>query len=212
MTAITNTQLLLSTTNAGIIDNAMMADGETVGGVQISTAQSKFGGSSMLFNGTTGYLNFPANINWLMRRDFTVECWFYLNTVQASMLFDQYTGAGAGLGDWQLYITAAGNVVWYYDNTTSINTGFTVTTGQWYHIACTRASGSMRVFINGTQYGTTPTYTGQFGQNNTMWFGAQHLSGPSYFLAGYADDIRITNGYARYTANFTPPTAAFPTQ
>lgn len=211
LTAITNTALLCSFTNAGIIDNSMLNDGETVGATQISTTQSKFGGSSINFNGTTSYLNFPAKTYWVMKGDFTVECWFYVSTIQASMLFDQYTGAGAGAGDWQLYITAAGNVVWYYDNTSSINSSFTVSTGQWYHIACTRSGSSLKLFINGTQYGPTATYSGQFGQNNTMWFGAQHTGGPGYFFAGYADDIRITNGYARYTANFTVPSSAFPT-
>jgi hypothetical protein len=32
------------------------------------------------------------------------------------------------------------------------------------------------------------------------------------FFTGYIQDFRMTNGVARYTSNFSVPTAAFPTQ
>ena len=44
-----------------------------------------------------------------------------------------------------------------------------------------------------------------------LYIGASdYNSGSSEYLTGYIDDLRITKGYARYTATFTPPTAAFP--
>jgi len=76
LTAITNTSLLCSMTNAGIIDNAMMNNLETVGNAQISTTQSKFGGSSMYFDGTGDYLISRNNYGFEFgTSDFTVEMW-----------------------------------------------------------------------------------------------------------------------------------------
>jgi hypothetical protein len=213
LTAITNTALLCNMTNAAIIDNAMINDLETVGGSSISTAQSQFGGSSILLNGTTGYLNIPANVNWAMRRDCTIECWAYRSAASNGTILDQYFAATTGVGNWQMYVTAAGVLNWYYDGSSAINSGATtLSTGQWYHIAFVRSSGTLKMYLNGTAVGSSVSFTGLIGQNNTLWVGAQHSGGPTLFWNGYLDDIRITNGYARYTANFTAPTAPFPVQ
>jgi hypothetical protein len=40
------------------------------------------------------------------------------------------------------------------------------------------------------------------------WIGALSTGSLSEPWTGYMDDIRITRGYARYTANFTAPTSA----
>jgi hypothetical protein len=46
------------------------------GNAQISTAQSKFGGSSIAFDGTGDYLTVPDNDNFALGNgNFTIECW-----------------------------------------------------------------------------------------------------------------------------------------
>ena len=71
-TAITNTQLLTNFTNAGIYDNAMMNDLQTVGSAQISSTTAKFGSTSIKFNGTTDYL-VDSNTNILPFNVFTYK-------------------------------------------------------------------------------------------------------------------------------------------
>lgn len=91
--------------------------------------------------------------------------------------------------------------------------------GQWYHVAVVRESGASRLFIDGRQRGVLQS-------DNTDYFlptsdradptiGAQQ--GNSEFAAdtgtemfGFFDEVRWTVGVARYSANFTPPTTAFP--
>jgi hypothetical protein len=77
----------------------------------------------------------------------------------------------------------------------------------WYHGAIVRSGSSLKLYINGTQEGSTFTLTTQ-NFTNRIW---QIGNGPNGVFNGYIQDVRITNGYARYTANFTAPTAAFPT-
>jgi hypothetical protein len=96
LTAISNTQLLLNYTNAGVIDNAMMNNLETVGNAQISTTQSKWGGSSIAFDGTGDYLVGASNPQIAVGSgDFTIEMWIYLTA--------NFDGTGQGL------VTAAYN-------------------------------------------------------------------------------------------------------
>jgi len=208
LTAITNTSLLLNYTNAGIIDNAMITELETVGDAKISTAQSKFGGSSMAFDGSGDWLLLPVSTTLpLGSGDFTVEMWMYPNltygSTYAGLLDSRTSGDGTGL----VYFgyTGTANQIGWKDNTTNVVTG-TVTQSTWNHVAVVRSSGTMKLYINGTSVST-----GSNSTNYTVPFKYVATAFDPFAFNGYIDDLRITKGYARYTANFTPPTAALPT-
>ncbi len=211
VTAITNTQVLLNFTSAGVYDAAMMNNMETVGDAKLSTAISKFGGSSMSFDGTTDALFEPSNINYgYGTGDFTIEFWLYLNATTTHTIVSNLTAAsGASVAPHIYYVNASG--IRYYVNSADRITGSALSTGQWYHIAVSRSGSSTKMFINGTQTGSTYTDTNNYGTSNPLGVGdyAVPLTGVST-LNGYIDDLRITKGYARYTTTFTPPTAAFP--
>lgn len=224
LTAISGTSFLMSGTNAAIFDAAAMNDLDTVGNAQISTAQSKFGGGSMLFDGTGDYLLVPATQNVAFGTgDFTIEFWMYsadVGTSQRGMLQTSTTAGGfstaydTGIIMYQgatlsggTPVNASGGLIAniigsYVGSTTAV-----LSTNTWYHIALTRSSGAVRLFVNGTQVGSTTTVTGAVNGTN-MVIGGYYNS--SYLYNGYIDDFRITKGYARYISNFTPPTTAVP--
>ena len=101
-----------------------------------------------------------------------------------------------------------GKLAWYYAGTSNFaSANPAVSTGAWTHIALVRHSGTLKMYINGTAESNTASHSGQFGRSHTMYFGDQHGGGagaPQYYM----DDLRITKGLARYTANFTAPTTA----
>ena len=225
LTAIANTSLLLNYTNAGIIDNAMMNNLETVGNAQISTAQSKFGGSSMYFDGTGDYLTAPNTVNANFNNgDFTVEFWMYASSQALAPIVHQtsyannqgwiiwnYTGDNVGTATRKLTFMANGAT---FVLTTSSDA---YTDNTWTHIAIVKngtGSNNIKIYSNGTSIATGTYATALANPSTPLMVGGiingQSWNGTSYFN-GYLDDLRITKGLARYTANFTPPTAALPT-
>jgi hypothetical protein len=215
-TAITNTSLLLNFTNAGITDATAKNDLETVGNAQISTSVSKFGGGSIAFNASANtYLSQnPATTDLYAfgSGDFTIEGWLYLNsTTGIQTFYDGRPNGSSNAAVPTIYITSGS--IRYYVSAVDRITGSTLSTGQWYHIAIARSGGSTRMFINGTQAGSTYTdSTVYLNSANRPFIGGDSNTPGSNLLNGYIDDFRITKGYARYTGNFTPPTAPFPKQ
>jgi hypothetical protein len=211
VTAITNTSLLLNFTNAGIIDNAEMNNLETVGNAQISTAQSKFGGASMLFDGSGDYLTLHNLLTSnLGSGPFTVELWVYFNSASGTQfILSNYQNSSVG---WGLGISSGNFAFWATGDTPDISTSIAPATGVWYHLAVSGQSGAIRMFLNGTQIGSTFTGTPALDSTATLRIGdGQGAASPQPFN-GYIDDLRITKGYARYTSSFTAPTAPFPLQ
>ena len=218
LTAITNTSLLLNFTNAGIIDGAMKANFETFGDVKISNAQSKYGGSSIYFDGSGDYLYTKPSANYAMGSgDFTIELWYYpisQTSTNNSLLATWNTTWSAN--KWT-FLAPYGTKYYFSANNfdsspywlTSISI---VTNNAWVHIAITRSGSTWRMFINGTVE-STMTQSGALDDGTAasmdgLYIGAQFYTGETgRYINAYIDDLRITKGVARYTTNFTPPSA-----
>jgi hypothetical protein len=218
LTAITNTSLLLNYTNAGILDNAMMNDLETVGNAQISTSVKKYGTGSMYFDGTGDNLNIPVNENTNFGSgNFTIEGWLYLNTTGVYQVFFSRTLASvSGYGGTWLRVTdtnvlqaAFSSGTTAHDFTITCSTALSAST--WYHVAYVRNGSAFNIYLNGTSNGSATSSATMYSAGTTVTVGVQTNSNSAFgYLNGYIDDLRITKGVARYTANFTAPTAAFP--
>jgi hypothetical protein len=209
LTAISGTSLLLNFTNAGIFDNAAENDLETVGNAQISTGVKKYGTGSIAFDGTGDWLLVPDNTNLqLGSGSFTVEGWVNLALLGSAR---GLVSKGTSTTGWSLSVNSLNQVV-FTDATTAITTTTALMANTWYHVAVVRSGTGTNqtvIYIDGVS-SATGTSASNFNQTGVMYVGADRTGGSA--LNGYIDDLRITKGYARYTANFTPPTAAFPDQ
>ena len=225
LTAVSGTSLLLNFTNAGIIDNAMMNDLETVGNAQISTAQSKFGGGSIGLGSNDAYLlTNPTTSLEFGSGDFTIEFWWYPTSTSRQALYHGSFGADWSIGiDYSSVSTNQKIGIWASSNGSSWNLinadgggngigTITITQNAWNHIAYVRSGTTWMLFVNGVRDLNLTGISGSVVNRATyskgigVWWSTTAMAEAS----GYIDDLRITKGYARYTANFTAPTTPFP--
>jgi hypothetical protein len=208
-----STTFVDSSTNAFAVSRT----GNTV----ISTAQSKYGGSSMYFDGSGDYLSLGTQAAaapfGLGTGNFTIEAWIKPDsTANNGTIYGNYGRAlnGANRAGSHVIRLLSGRIQLYVFITSTafldLQSTSTIPTNAWTHIAITRSGTTFMMFVNGVLERTLTS-----GVNLTSdpvkpptagayWQTASAIEPTSYFN-GYIDDFRITKGVARYTASFGPP-------
>jgi hypothetical protein len=144
---------------------------------------------------------------------FTIEMWIYASNAASGStqeLIGNLTNS-AGVSNFSLQLTPTGVLQFgVYDAILANSGASVVSSSSWTHVAASYDGTTYRVFINGNVGSTTSTTQRNISDATNRIKIANTNFGSRYFT-GYMQDVRITRGYARYTSNFTPPTAAFPT-
>ena len=171
---------------------------------------------SNYFDGSGDNLTVPystTTFDW-WDSDYTIEAWIYptsftgwaFNSGAASIptLIGNMQAIG-NINYWSFGINASGNVLFFYytgveQRVTSSNT---VSLNVWNHIALTKTSSGITLFVNGVAQTTTAIIgTPQSSAATTLSIGAYR----STYINGYVSNVRIVKGTALYTSNFTPST------
>lgn len=192
------------TTFTDVKGHAFTANGSTT-----STASPKFGSASLL-NASGQWIDTPNSTDFAMGSgDFTVECsvktatsglYFFGQCDSAGSVTSLYGYVNGSVARVGVYI---GGTAYFLDGVTS------VVDSAWHHIAFTRAGGTVRLFqdgvlqSSGSAGGTVTAAPYRFSIGRIGEYGSSNF-------VGNIDEFRLTKGVARYTANFTPPAAAFP--
>ena len=182
------------------------------GNAQVSTAQSKFGGASALFDGSGDYLQLATDTAFSFSADFTVEFWVRQSSAPTQtfpFILERGTGP-ENAGTWGVLIdnsTATKSCLFFYGGPRAyINIG-TLTFDTWHFMAVSRSGSTLKTFVDGSETSSV-TVTADLTVSATLRVGSSGFATNSF--KGYIDDLRITKGVARYTSSFTPPTDAFP--
>jgi hypothetical protein len=186
-----------------------------VGTAQIDTAQSKFGGSSGLFDGDSDWLTVVDNTDWCFSNgDFVIDFWLrYSGTNSFMGVCGQKTSAPNSM--WRFYLDSVSK--WTFnsrDNGTS--TGFFIQTSAWsyslntwYHVAFVRSGASAYLFINGQSQALTQNNAwGTLADIGSSLFIGQDADGDIH--KGWIEEFRISKGTDRgWTTDFSVPAAEY---
>ena len=204
------TKLLLHNDGADAsISHSVTANGNA----QIDTAQSKFGGASGLFDGTGDYLSAPDSEDWNFGSgDWTVDAWVYLNSYPANpnTIYSQLTDADNYIGLWaSSSITGRAEILLKSTGQTTIDLTASVATGlsAWHHLAFVKNSNTYSIYLDGVSVGSITQAFTHANFTGTAIIG--EMGTYTYYMNGQIDELRVSKGIARWTANFTPPTAAY---
>jgi hypothetical protein len=188
-------------------------------GAAISTAQSKFGGTSLLLDGTNDYLSIADNESLRLGSvAYTIEAWIYLNSLPSSgipwSIFQQNQHIGGG--NFLEFIVYNSSGTYYIEGNLynssvykySVSRTVTNLLNVWHHVALIWTGTTAYVSFDGV-LSAGVSYSGNDAPSTPTTYIGIYYAATSYYFNGYIDELRITKGIARYTSNFTPSTTQF---
>ena len=178
-----------------------------LGGANAITGSVFLGGKQRIVIDSHDDFNFSNN-------DFTLECWINFSGFNGDG-FDTIAWGGSD------GTATTRSIQWDYKNTsnelrlvTSVSdsgtvyaSSFTALKDVWYHLAVCRSSSDLKLFVNGTQIGSTHNIGSNVIDYDTVPFNIGMRPGnDDRGVIGHISNFRIINGTALYTSNFSVPT------
>ena len=213
-----NTKILLHM-NSDFSDSSDSGHTPTINGATIDTGVKKFGaGSGKFVSASSQYVNYLDSVDWTMGNgDFTVDWWVrrLASISSLEIAFGQVDSTGATVNG-SFYggmqptgaLWAGVNVGGVVFQVTGATTG--LDDGNQHHFAMVRSGINLFLFADGVLDATLATLgtssindsiyklgVGRFGELNSNYWN------------GHMDEFRISKGVARWTSNFTPPSAEY---
>ncbi len=189
--------------------NNSFIDTNLVGGAQLSNAQVKFGSAALDVTSSQADAATASSASFgFGTGDYTVEGWFYLDALVAGRLVWDFRNTELADSRANLRIGADTSTLELYVGGTLVATtsASAITTSAYLHIAVARASGTVKIFVDGAEVASAADVN-DLGTNGTLHLGANFQD--SNGIEAYIDEFRIEKGVAKYTAPFTAPTAPF---
>jgi len=179
-----------------IITDLTLPTGVTVSG-QAITGSIAFNGSSQYLTATNAALAFGTS-------NFTVEAWVYTTVSSGTQcVYDTRQNDGSTTGFF-FGLYGSNTLLFYTGSIITINGG-TVPINTWTHIALVRVGNTFTIYLNGTSVDTATNSNNFTNTNVQIGSSSTVTSSSSNYYTGYISNIRVVNGTALYSSNFTAP-------
>jgi len=168
---------------------------------------------SSVFN-ASNYLLAPCTTGNLNSGDYTYECWIYPTGIGTNQGSEYH----AFLSRWQAgnycfileIIRNNGNLLLAWGDGTNYQGqqqhSSTFSNDSWYHVALVRNGTSGKVYVGGVEKMSVTIPDASSNNTLPVCIGSQADDYDHYNFVGRIHDVRMVNGQALYTSNFTPPT------
>lgn len=186
----------------------------------LSNRQSISGPSSFLSSGC--FIEFEDKDDFVLSGiDFTLEAWIRPTVITPAphvpYIVSRYATEAPIERSWALGLDLMRpRLIYSLDsvNFKIISSSTSLEPNTWYHLAATRSSNTLRLFVNGILAATgfeTGSFYNSFDSDTTsknytpLTIGKMSRSSLGLVpFSGYIDEVRITKGFCRYTGNFSP--------
>jgi hypothetical protein len=218
--SVSNVSMLSTFTQAAFYDLTGRNDIQTIATARVSNVVSKYGGGSLYFPTQAAAFQMYTHPHvTTFAANFTIECWVYPTDEGLINTWGVIDGrqSGGTASPWQIGLNVysagppAGWLMFFYNGTLYQSGGTRIRGNVWTHLAWERVSSTMTFYVDGVTNGTaTVTGTIQGATTNPIYIGTKDNGIGGYGSTGYIDDLRITNGIARYNgAAFNVPTSRY---
>lgn len=209
-----------------MVNYAMTSSILSVGDAKLSTAARKYGSNSYYFDGNGDYLQIVQSaigFTPTTTTPFTIEAWVYMTAAGGCLFSNEISGSvqvcvgfsvgTLGFNDSNANQTGGRYVVFGNYNGSAwsqVVSSSQLTLSTWTHIACVFTGSASKIFVDGVDVtvGTVATWITSQGTVN-YFVGRRWDTAAAPYFTGYIDDFRLSQGIARYTTAFTPPTSTF---
>ena len=137
--------------------------------------------------------------------DFTFEAYVWMSSFSSTVRLI-YSQTVSGTNYILFGITTSGQVTVILGHSNSETSTATIALNSWNHVAVSRSSGTVKVFVNGVASSGSSITTDLNDTTRIPTIG-KYTHSTQLAWKGYISNFRICKGHAVYTTDFTPPTS-----